>query len=216
MNLLGLLHSKTTYFREMDISEYKSIYEDISSKLEDLNKYYTNLINSIENDIYMSPSGYFIARNISNVFGATQYCQKELEKWYKYIKDNPKKREVMIHNNPDLNHLVRNDNLYLLSWDKAKSDMPIYDLYNFYKNSHTYLDYNELLKIYENKYPLHDEEKRLLFILLAIPDKIILEDNEYENCKKAKKIFDYLYKVYHLTAPYHTPPEKEEAADLND
>ena len=35
-------------------------------------------------------------------------------------------------NNLDLSHYITND--YLISWDKSKIDMPIFDLYNLYNN----------------------------------------------------------------------------------
>ena len=40
MHLLGLLHSKTTFYREIDIDKNKEIYENISDELEYLNNFY--------------------------------------------------------------------------------------------------------------------------------------------------------------------------------
>ena len=42
MHLLGLLHSKTTFYREIDIDKNKEIYENISDELEDLLSFYKN------------------------------------------------------------------------------------------------------------------------------------------------------------------------------
>ena len=63
--LLSLLHSKTTFYREVDIDHNKEIYETTINNLDYLNNYYTNLITSIEKEVYMSPSSYLIARNIN-------------------------------------------------------------------------------------------------------------------------------------------------------
>ena len=60
--LLSLLHSKTTFYREVDIDHNKEIYETTINNLDYLNNYYTNLITSIEKEVYMSPSSYLIAR----------------------------------------------------------------------------------------------------------------------------------------------------------
>ncbi len=48
MHLLGLLHSKTTFYREIDIDKNKEIYENISDELEYLNNFYNDLITMIE------------------------------------------------------------------------------------------------------------------------------------------------------------------------
>ena len=44
MHLLGLLHSKTTFYREIDIDKNKEIYENISDELEYLNNFYVKRI----------------------------------------------------------------------------------------------------------------------------------------------------------------------------
>lgn len=205
--LTSLLHNKTTYYKEIDIDEYKEIYEDIIKQLEYLYNYYTDLITVIERNIYMSPAEYLIARNISKIYMSIIFCRRELEEWYELIKEKKKKRLVTVHNNLDVDHFIRGDDLYLLSWDKARVDLPIYDLYYFYKKRALEFDFEELLKLYESKYPLLEEERKLLFILLSIPDKIELNKSEYENCKEARKIIDYIYKTEMLIIPYYTPQD---------
>ena len=56
------------------------------------------------------------------------------------------------------------------------------------------LDFKDLLKHYEARYPLLEEEKKLFNILISIPDEIDFKSNEMDNCKNAKKIIDYIYK----------------------
>ena len=99
MHLLGLLHSKTTFYREIDIDKNKEIYENISDELEYLNNFYNDLITMIEKEVYMSPSGYLIARNINIIFGSIYYAKHNLEEWYKKIDNNKNERVVNIHNN---------------------------------------------------------------------------------------------------------------------
>ena len=65
------------------------------------------------------------------------------------------------------------------------------------------LDFNELFKNYDNKYPLLEEEKMLLFILLSIPKKIEFSDNELESCKQIRKQLDYIYKTENLISEYY-------------
>lgn len=194
IDLISLLHNKTTYYKEMDIDEYKEIYESVSYKINSRMNYYNNLMNMIEREMFMSPSHYLIARNISKIFGSLDYSKKNINEWYDLVKTKGKKRLVTLYNNIDLNHVIRNKDLYLLSWDKSKTGIPIYDIYNFYFKYYKVLDFKDLLKHYEARYPLLEEEKKLFNILISIPDEIDFKSNEMDNCKNAKKIIDYIYK----------------------
>lgn len=194
IDLISLLHNKTTYYKEMDIDEYKEIYESVSYKINSRMNYYNNLMNMIEREMFMSPSHYLIARNISKIFGSLDYSKKNINEWYDLVKTKGKKRLVTLYNNIDLNHVIRNKDLYLLSWDKSKTGIPIYDIYNFYFKYSKVLDFKDLLKHYEARYPLLEEEKRLFNVLISIPDEIDFKSNEMDNCKNAKKIIDYIYK----------------------
>ena len=78
--LLSLLHSKTTFYREVDINHNKEIYETTINNLDYLNNYYTNLITSIEKEVYMSPSSYLIARNINIIFESIYYSRDKIAK----------------------------------------------------------------------------------------------------------------------------------------
>ena len=194
INLIGLLHSKTTYYKEMDINEYKKLFEDTVQKIEDVKTYYDKLIGSIERHMFMSPSEYLIARNISKIFGALNYSKQNIIKWYNIVKSNNKKRVVRLYNNMDLNHVLRNSDLYLINWEKSINGSPILDLYNFYKMNYSISNFEQLMKQYEDKYPLEEEEKILFYTLISIPNKINFTFNEIINCKNIKKIVDYIYK----------------------
>ena len=140
MYMLSLLHNKTTYYKEMDIDEYKEIFENISYIIDSRINYYNNLINIIESNIFISPSHYLIARNISKIFGALEYSKRNISEWYDLVKTKGKKRVVTLYNNIDLNHIIRNKDVYLISWDKSRVGSPIDDLYNFYTNYSNILD----------------------------------------------------------------------------
>lgn len=204
VDLVGLLHSKTTHYQETDEDDYKEIYEDINNNIIYLNSYYNDIINIIDTKVYMSPAEYLLARNISKVFAALNYSKDELESWYEIVKKSHKKRLVVLHNNLDLSHFLRNKESYLISWDKSKIDMPIFDIYKLYKRNGLEFEFSEVLKRYEKNYPLLPEEKKLLFVLMALPDKVDFENDEYENCKKVNKMIDFVYKTEMLISPYYT------------
>ena len=204
MHLLGLLHSKTTFYREIDIDKNKEIYENISDELEYLNNFYNDLITMIEKEVYMSPSGYLIARNINIIFSSIYYAKHNLEEWYKKIDNNKNERVVNIHNNISLEHYIKNEKPYLISWNNSKIDSPIYDLLSFYKNHYLDFDFDDLFHFYESGYPLKEDERLLLFTYMAIPYKIEIISDEYEMCIKINKMIEYLYKTSNLIINYHS------------
>lgn len=201
-HLLSLLHSKTTFYREVDIDKNKEIYEEIVNEVDYLNDYYNSLISSIEKEVYMSPYSYLIARNTNIIFSSIYYAKDNIEKWYKMIEDNKNERVSYIHNNINLEHYVKNDKPYLISWNNSRIDNPIYDLLSFYKNHYLEFDFSDLFHYYESGYPLKDEERLLLFIYMAIPSKIEVDSSEYEMCIKINKMIEYLYKTSNLIMNY--------------
>lgn len=203
INLISLLHSKTTHFKEIDYEDYKQIYEDIKNNIEYLEDYYNEMITIIESHVYMSPSEYLLARNISRIFISLNFCKNEIENWYNLIKDKTKQRVVVLHNNLDLSHFIKNDNSYLISWDKSKIGIPIFDLYILYKRHALDYDFSEILKNYEKNYPLKKEERILLFILIALPPKLEFNKSTYELTKEISKQMDIMYKTEKLISPYY-------------
>ena len=202
MHLLSLLHSKTTFYREVDIDKNKEIYENIINNINYLNDYYNELIYLIEKEVYMSPSSYLIARNINIIFSSIYYVKDNIDKWYKLIEDNKNERVSYIHNNINLDHYLKSDKPYLISWNKSRVDSPIYDLLSFYKNHYLEFDFDDLFHYYESNYPLKDNERLLLFIYMAIPHKIVIDGSEYDMCIKINKNIDYLYKTSNLIMNY--------------
>lgn len=204
IELISLLHYKTTHYKEVDEDDYKKIYEDIMNNVDYLRSYYIDVISVIETKVYMSPAEYLLARNISKIFASIEFCRGELEKWYALVKDKRKQRLVVLHNNLELNHFIRNNNSYLISWDKSKIDIPIFDLYKLYKKHALDFDFEVIFRTYEKNYPLLEEERKLLFILITLPDKIEFNDSVYEMCKKISKQIDTIYKTEILLSPYYS------------
>ena len=189
----ALLHNKTVYYKNISIDEIKQIYERLSSKIEDVFNYYDDLITSIDSKIFPSPSEYMLSRNCSSIFSCLNFCKKELESWYELMNEKTKIREVFLHNNLDFEHLIRNNDNILISWNNAKRDMPIYDFIKLYKNNYSKYDFNHLYKEYINIFPLLPEEKKLLFIILFIPWKISFPKNELASTIEVGKLCNYLF-----------------------
>ena len=202
IDLVSLLHSKTTHYKEISEDEYKKIYEDLANNYEYLYEYYNDIISLIDEKVFMSPSEYLLARNISFIFKSIEIGKGYVESWLTSITGLNKMRVSVVHNNLNLSHFIRNDKAYLISWDKSKIDIPIFDLYNLYNSHFSDLDFLELLKRYESVYPLKKYELELLFILITMPDKIEFNDTEYNMCKKISNEIDRLYKSNELIEEY--------------
>ena len=197
IDTIGVLHSKTSFYKEVSSYDYKTIYEDILNNLEYLYKYYSNYINIIDERVIYSPSEFLLARNISYIFKSIESSRNYINDWYKKIENIDKIRVSVIHNNLDLSHFIRNKKNFLISWDKSKIDMPIYDLYKLYNKYYLDYNFNELINRYESIYPLKDYEKELLLILINIPLKIVYT-NEYDTCVSISGEIDRLYKSNEL------------------
>lgn len=206
IHTIALLHSKTTYYKDVDIDEYKKIFEETMEKINYIYNYYMDVINIIESKIYMSPSEYLIARNISKIFSCIYFCKNELEQWYENVKNEKRKRVVTLHNNLKLDNIIRNKSVYLIGWEYSKIDSPIYDFINFYNNYALYFDFKSLLNEYERIFPFKEEEKKLLSVLISIPSKIPNTEKEYNKVKNVRQLLDKIYKTELLL----TPKEKEE------
>ena len=200
--LLALLHNKTTFYKEVDLDYYKYIFENTNKVINDTYNYYNNLMNNIDTEIYMSPANYLIARNISAIYAALTYAKENIKKWYEQIEDKRKVRLVTIHNNLSLDHYLKSDKPYIISWDNAKEDMPIYDLISLYKHHYLDFEFKDILKLYLSKYPLDKDEMLLFLTLIAIPDKIKYADTEYKTVLNIRKIIDYIYKTDDLLKEY--------------
>ena len=193
IRVLSSLHLKTCYFENINNSELKKMYEELSLRINNLFEYYNNLINTIETKVYFSPSEYLISRNISVIFSALNYSRNKLEEYKEIIKNNNKKRIVTLYNNCSLDNFIRNINgSFLLSFNRSYKDSPVYDLIDFYNNYCLDLDFINLLKIYETKFPLLEEETTLFLLLISIPDKIVINDT-VDGISLIKKQIDKIY-----------------------
>lgn len=206
----SLLHNKTVYYKDICLDEVKEIYEKLNLKIDNTYNYYDDLINMIESKIYVSPSEYLLLRNCSTIFYCLDFCKNELKNWYDITSTKNKKREVLLHNNLDPSHLIRNEDNILISWDYAKRDLPIYDFIKLYKNNYDKYDFSELYKVYLKKFPLLEEEKKLMFVILFLPRKIKFDSNELKMTIKVGKLFNYLFSTDKLFMENEAKNTKEQ------
>ena len=195
IDLVSLLHKKTTYYENITQNDIKQVYEDILNDLDYLKRYYDILMTNIESKELYSPAEYYLARNISLIISSLNKCEIDIKKWYSKIKDNTSWRVCLIHNNLKLEHFINNK---LISFEHAKIDIPIFDLYKLYKETYNITNWYDLYLRYNLKFKLNEEEQNLFIILILLPDKIEFKKNEYDNTLLVTKEIDYLIKTQEL------------------
>lgn len=204
INLVGLLHSKTSFNKEVSEETYKGIYENIKNNILYLKDYYLKYYELFLKDIYMSPSKYQFVRNYSKITAALNFSESELDNWYDLVNDKKNERISLIHNNLSLEHYLRSDKDYLISWDNAKFDTPVLDLVKLYQNNFWELEFSTIYKKYLSITSLSDNEQKLFFVLISLVPEIKFSNNEFECCKAMRKNLDYIFKTEEFLAPYYS------------
>ncbi len=196
MDIVALLHNKTTYYKEITEDKYKEILENLNNNILYVKNYYDILYYKLIEEVMPSPSHYLLLRNMYKIFAALDFAHEELENWYDLVKNDKKQRVAFIHNNLETDHFRRNSKSYLIAWEKAKIDSPILDLINFYKKEYMNLNFETLFSRYMKDYPLSIAEQKLLFIVLSIPPIIKLDDKEeIKAVSQVRKDLDYIFKT---------------------
>lgn len=194
ITLVSLLHSKTSYFKDVTNDTYKEIYDNIKNNLDYLNNLYDGMFLKYLNEEYIVPSHFLFLRNYSLIYNAIHYSYDKLDDWYDKIKDKNRQRVVLVHNNLELDHLIKNKDDYLISWDSYTFDTPVLDLFKFYQKEWENVSFGEIFATYNEGFKLLEEEKLLLDILISIPLSVEIKDNEYLNCRDIRKLIEYLSK----------------------
>lgn len=215
IDVVSLLHNKTSYYKEVSEDTYKEIYENIKNNVEYAKASYNKLYDNFMLEVYMSPSHYSLMRSISKVLSAIEFCDNELSEWYDLVKQEKKQRVSLIHNNLEAEHFLKSDKNYLISWDNAKVDTPVLDIVKLYQKEYFNYNFESIIKRYFDKYPLNESEKKLLFILISLPPIVSFTGDEYYDCSKVRELLDYIFKTESVVRPYYAKDEEEEQANFN-
>jgi len=210
ISLVALLHSKTSFNKEVAEETYKEIYENIKNNVMYLQDYYLKHYELFLKDIYMSPSKYQFVRNYSKIIAALSFTERELDSWYSLVSDKKNERISLVHNNLSLEHYIKSDKDYLISWDNAKFDTPVLDLVKLYQNNFWDLEFSTIYKKYLSITSLSNQEQKLFFILISLVPEIKFTDNEFECCETMRKKLDYIFKTEEFLKPYYAADATDE------
>lgn len=203
IDLISDLHNKTTFYKTVTEDDFKSIYDKIKENIIYLEQEFNNLYETIKKENYMSPSHYSLIRNIYKIFAALKFASSELDEWFNLVKNETKKRVCYIHNKLSLDHFVKNDKNYLISWEDARIDSPVVDLVKFYQNEYFNVHFATIFKRYLERVTLSSDEKKLFFILISLPKNITFTNDEFTNCKLIRNVLDYVFITEELIRPYY-------------
>ena len=193
--IISLLHNKTSFYKEISNDKIKEIYEELIGRVYYIEENLNKIIYEIEDNVFISPSGSLLVNNSSKVFESLTFVKKEIEEWYKIAVDSNRMRVCLVHNNLELEHFLKGNKDYLISWENYIIDTPIIDIVKLYKKVYINMDFSEPLKIYLEKFTLKEEELKLLYIMLIIPDEIKLSQDEVNNVKIVRQYLDYIFKT---------------------
>ena len=192
---LAMLHVKTTTYEEVNLDEIKKLYEETNKRIDYLYKYYLDLQDYIESNVYMAPAEYLLIRNISIIYQLLRFSKEKLDAWYQEKEKLKKERYVLLNNNLKLDHFLEGENNYFINWSKARRGIVVYDFLNFFHNNYLELDMKSLYDLYQTKYPFTKDEENLFLALLAIPSEVNFKNSNYINTIKVKNLVVYLNKV---------------------
>ena len=191
------------------VDDIKSIYELLLDNIVYFKNYNEEVFKKCEDEVYMSPSYYLLIRNRTRINGLISFLEKELEAWYKLAIDDDKERVVYCHNNLTIDHFIDGKEKYFISWDNYTVDSPVLDLINLYKNDFNKYDFNVFLDTYLKGFSLNETEKKLLFLVISIPNGVYFESDEMNNTINVGKFIDYIDKTEKLIRPYYTIEQEE-------
>lgn len=206
---LANLHNKTSFTKEVNLDRYKSIYDNLIGYLNYIDDYYYKILIESEYVLYPSPHESLFQNNYTKLREAITFCKRECDNWYKMVENKKSERISLNHGNIRLDHIIKSDKSYLISWENNHFDTPISDLIDFYHNEWENIEFSSVLETYLSKYKLSEEEKKLLFINISTPIKIEFNDNEFENTCKVRELFDYLHQTELLIGPYYSIKNEE-------
>lgn len=209
IKIVALMHSKTVYQKDVDLQNYDDIYNNISNNIMFLKDYYSNLYDQIFLKRYYTSYENIFMNNYSKINNVLLFCTEELDNWYSLVSNKKSERVSLIHNNLKVEHLLSGEQNYIISFDQAKIDTPILDIVKFYKNEYNNLDFKEIFNTYLYHFGLNDDELKLLFILISIPEYLLFNEDEFNNVKRISDLIIYINKTEDLIRPYYSNNEEE-------
>lgn len=194
-NIVSLLHNKTCYFKEITLDKYDELYHKLLNNILLIEEQYQKYFDSfLEKEIY-SPAEYLFLRNYSLFYYSILASKDYLDRWKKRVGNKTRERVCLIHNHLELDHFIKNDKDYLISWERYRVDTPVIDLYHLYQNTYLKVDFLDSFLLYLDKFSWNKEELLLFLCMIHIPFELDFNTQERELCTKIRHLIIYLNKA---------------------
>lgn len=208
--VVALLHAKTSYNKDVNQSVYDDIYNNVISNCDYIKEYYSNLYDEIFPLKYHKPHEIMFIDSYSKINNTILFSRNEIEKWYMLVSDKKNQRVALIHNNLKLEHYLKSDNDYLISFDNSRFDTPVIDLVKLYKEEYNKVNFSEVLSNYLYHYSFNDDELKLFFVLITILDEVHFDEDNFTNLNKIYNLCNYIDKTEDLVRPYYSQDDEKE------
>jgi len=202
--VVAIMHAKTCYNKDIDESVYDNIYTNITNNCDYLIDYYSRLYDDLFPLKYHKPHEIIFIDSYSKINNTISFCKSEIEKWYTLVSEKRNQRVTLIHNNLKLDHFLKGSDDYLISFDNSRFDTPVIDLVKLYKEEYDKLDFSELLNNYLYHFSYNEDELKLFFVLITIPDEICFKEDNYKNVELITNLINYINKTESLVWPYYS------------
>lgn len=193
VDALSSLHEKSKY-EDNDENFITSLYEELKEKIANVQSYYENLQEYIEQFSFPRVDYYFLLTHISLFYQILFKARSFLEEWYQ--KKPSKIRKAMVLHNACFENFQTHDGGYFINYDNCYQDVVVKDFALLYQKDALKVDMFPLYERYCNQISLTKDEKNLLFCYLCIPHKISFSNRTYANTVEIQKELEMIEKTF--------------------
>lgn len=193
---LSYLHNKSFYSIKINQTYFETLQKDINKIICERIEYYDQMMSNFEKIAMRSPSQWMFVMNYYRIYYALCHAKNYLAQYLEETKNYSCIRVCLTYQNFSYEHMCLKNKL-LLSIDKMKIDLPIYDLFNVYQKIPDILfDLDCFSECYLVNVELKKDEKLLLSCLLNIVPIIQFNMDEIDNIIKLSRLMYYLDSIH--------------------
>jgi hypothetical protein len=195
---IAIIHNHSFYTTKVHDGYFKNICENLREMIVSRQTFYLEKIQSIELNYFKSPSEWEFILNYNRIIEHLKYASKFLEDFEQLTINKNTVRLSLVYMNFDVNHISL-EQQKIISIDKMKIDLPIYDIYDLYLHQNSLKFENDLLiEHYLSKFILYDYEKLLLACLLSCLPMIEFSTDQINNLIVITRLCNYLESTHQL------------------
>lgn len=190
--MLAYIHTHSCYNLKVNQEYFKQVYNDTLKIINERIYYYDDLMSKYEVLKYKSPSQWLFVLNYQRIIKSLKEAVFYLKKYMICVENKNSIRVSLIYKHFHYEHIFLK-NKKLISLDRMKIDLPIYDIYDIYQRLPDILfDLDCFSDSYLKIMNLNDDEVLLLSTLLKIIPVIYLENDEINNIIKLSRLLYYI------------------------